>query len=673
MKKTLFFCLAAMLAVFTACGGGGDQGGRDDYPRFASGDNTIVQFNFPAAKNPSLSSDVAGTISDGTISATVPYNADVTRLVAEFVSNSSVVEVNEINQQSGITSNDYSGPVAFAVTAENGEIKTYTVNVTKAPSTEKKMLSFSLNGSAGTVNEEAGTISVDLPPLTTLASLVASFSSTGTAVRIGETVQESGNTHNNFTSAVEYTVVAQDGSRKIYTVTATVLPDTRKEITSFAFIKDENKNTTLITSVNGSIDGTSIAIELPYGSSLADPLCATFETTGKSVMIGDDPQVSGSTPNNFSEEKSYRVIAEDGTYADYSVIVTVGKNYAKSITSFSLDGEPGKIEEINETTGAVTVDLPSGKVLTSLVASFVSTGVSIKVNTVEQESGITANDYTDPVSFNVTAENGTVKTYTVSAVKKADIAGLWNFEGSGDGTYQVFEATTTTGIMGDALLFDGYNDYVRIADSDTLSLAEAGTIEALVWINEHKPFAGIVHKGVKTDFSDEAYSLQFWTPTGILRFSIFNDAGDYAYVDSGEPLSTGKWYYLAATWNSEQVVLYIDGAVESSITNTIGTVRDTGGDLVIGAQLADVHYNTTWRNLGFGGIIDRVQIHNRALTGDEIAANYDEIVVRGGEALAAYLLAAVKSRGGIIFILLGMVVIVLAGLYLRNRKRASAG
>jgi len=673
MKNIFLLSLAALIAAFTACGGGGGKSGKNDYPRFTSDDNTIVQFVFPAALNPSLGSDVAAEISGEAISATVPHAANVTGLVAEFVTNSSSVKVNDVEQESGVTKNDYSGAVAFLVTAENGESRTYTATVTKAPSTEKRMISFSLNGTGGLIDEDLGTISVKLQAGTSLGSLVASFSSTGAAVKIGETFQESGKTENSFTSPVEYTVLAQDGSKKAYTVTASLLPATWKKITSFEFIKTGDENNNLANSVAGFIDGTSIIVELPYGSSLGDPLVATFETTGESVSIGDALQESGVTSNIFSEEKTYRVTAEDGSTADYSVTVTVGKNTAKSLISFSLDGEPGEIAEIDETSGTVTVDLPSNKILSSLVAGFVSTGVSVKVGSDEQESGVTANDYSGPVEFKVTAENGSVKTYTVTAVKKEDMAGLWNFEGSGDGTYQVFEASSAAGVLGDALLFDGYNDYVSVADGDTITLADAGTIEALVWINAYTPFAGIVHKGDEPDFSDESYSLQFWTPNGILRFSIFNDAGEYVYVESDEALSTGQWYYLAATWNSEEIVLYVNGAVEDTIANTIGAVRDTDGDLVIGAQLADEHYSTSWRNLGFSGIIDRVQLHNRALAGSEILDNYEEIVSSSGGAIAAYLAAAVKSRGAVVFILLAAAVVVLAALYLRNRRRAAEG
>lgn len=69
----------------------------------------------------------------------------------------------------------------------------------------------------------AGTaISVTLPPGTSLTSLVATFSTTGTSVKVGNMVQASGSTANNFAGSIIYTVAAFDGSTKNYMITAAV-------------------------------------------------------------------------------------------------------------------------------------------------------------------------------------------------------------------------------------------------------------------------------------------------------------------------------------------------------------------------------------------------------------------------------------------------------------------
>jgi len=210
---------------------------------------------------------------------------------------------------------------------------------------------------------------------------------------------------------------------------------------------------------------------------------------------------------------------------------------------------------------------------------------------------------------------------------------------------------------------------VSVPDSDALTLGEAGTVEAVVYMNAYTPFGGIVHKGSRTDFNDEAYSLQFWTPDGILRFSIFNATGSYLYVDNPNVLDTGKWYHLAATWDSGRIVMYVNGSEAASAANTIGAVRNTAGDLVIGAQLP-VQYSGSWHNLGFSGIIDRVRIYNRALTAEEISASHNAIFASGGQPLAAFLLSTVSKGGFVLIVILVVVASLLLGMFIRNKRLA---
>ncbi|HNW26995.1 MAG TPA: DUF5018 domain-containing protein [Spirochaetota bacterium] len=668
MKRVSVFILMLLTVVFiTACG----EGKKNDlatlfmlYPRFGK-TFSMVQYNFPASKNPSLSGDAIGSINDSAITVNVPHDADVANLIAEFTPSSEkiTVKVNGVVQKSDVTSNNYTNPVALTMVYNNKDVLTYTITVIRAKSDEKSMLTFTLNGIDGVIDDTSGAITVDLPPRTDLTSLIASFSTSGISVLSGGVDQISGVTANDFTNPVAYTVTAEDGSTKQYTVTARVLPSSRKEITSFSFLKANND--ALPADVNGTISGTKISVELPFGSS-RDNLKATFETSGEgeTVAIGETAQVSGETVNAFTTPITYRVTAEDKTTADYEVTVTVAKNDAKAITSFILDGETCAIDQDK---GAITVDFPSTKIMTGLVAKFVSTGVSVQVNDVDQVSGTTANDFSNPVTYTVVAENNTKKTYTVTVTGKTDIAGLWNFESPSDGSYTISGTTTATGLSGSALQFNGTSDYVSVPDSDTFTLGEAGTVEAVVYMNAYTRFAGIVHKGTRTDFNDESYSLQFWDPDGILRFSIFNDAGAYLYVDSPDILETGKWYHLAGTWDQSRIVLYLDGVEVASATNTVGAVRNTNGDLIIGAQLP-VQYNGSWHNLGFSGIIDRVRIYNRALTAEEISAGYSAIFAPGGQPLTAYLLSAVSKRGMVLGVILGVVAAVLLGMFVRNRR-----
>ena len=83
----------------------------------------------------------------------------------------------------------------------------------------------------------------------------------------------------------------------------------------------------------------------------------------------------------------------------------------KSITNFSLAGYPGTINETNKT---IAVNMPSSINESSLIATFTSTGISVSVGTTAQISNSTANDFTGPVNYTVTAADSTTVIYTVT-------------------------------------------------------------------------------------------------------------------------------------------------------------------------------------------------------------------------------------------------------------------
>ncbi len=63
------------------------------------------------------------------------------------------------------------------------------------------------------------TISATVPPGTDIGALVATFETTGARVSVGDIVQTSGTSRNDFSGPVQYTVTAANDSTQTYTVT----------------------------------------------------------------------------------------------------------------------------------------------------------------------------------------------------------------------------------------------------------------------------------------------------------------------------------------------------------------------------------------------------------------------------------------------------------------------
>jgi hypothetical protein len=144
------------------------------------------------------------------------------------------------------------------------------------------------------------------------------------------------------------------------------------------------------------------------------------------VKIGIAEQTSGTTINDFSSAKTYTVAGTDGSPQDYTVTVTVAGSSSKEITAFSFPAVTwdsmlyGKNREFGNYLGttisgtAITAKLPYGS--TSMVATFATSGASVTVGGVTQTSGVTSNDFKNPVTYRVTAADGTWQDYTVTVL-----------------------------------------------------------------------------------------------------------------------------------------------------------------------------------------------------------------------------------------------------------------
>jgi preprotein translocase subunit SecB len=364
----------------------------------------ITSFSFA---NPA----VTGTINANNIALTVPSGTNVTNLIATFANSAlSTVTVGAIAQVSGTTPNNFTSPLTYTVTAEDGTTKTYTVNVTIAAplSSACDITAFSFSNPAVTGIINANNIALTVPSGTNVTNLIATFTSSAKSnVKIGGTAQVSGTTPNNFTSPLTYTVTAEDGTTKTYTVNVTIAAPLSSacDITAFSFSNP---------AVTGTINSNNIALTVPSGTNVTN-LIATFTSSAKSnVKIGGTAQVSGTTPNNFTSPLTYTVTAEDGTTKTYTVNVTIAAplSSACDITAFSFSN-PAVTGIINANNIALTV--PSGTNVTNLIATFTSSAKSnVKIGGTAQVSGTTPNNFTSPLTYTITAEDGTTKTYIVT-------------------------------------------------------------------------------------------------------------------------------------------------------------------------------------------------------------------------------------------------------------------
>lgn len=351
-----------------------------------------------------------GAIAGTDIAVTLPHGTPLANLVAGFSMTGASIHVGANPQVSGTTGNNFTRPVTYRVVAADNSERLYTVTVSVAPNSAKEITSFSLLGVAGAIDQGTRAISVVLPYGADFRDLVATFATTGRKVTVASAPQINAETKNDFSSPLDYTVTAEDGSSQDYRVTVSAAKNSEAKILSYSL------SGAGVPACEGAINGTSISMTLPYNSNLAN-LIATFSlSAGATARIGGATQLSGQTSNDYTNALACVVTAEDGkSTASYTISVSKAASDAKAITAFRISGYASSttIDQAAKTI-AVGLTYAEGLDVSDLVATFSITGSSVSVMGALQTSGSTHNDFTAPVDYLVAAHDGGTAAYRVT-------------------------------------------------------------------------------------------------------------------------------------------------------------------------------------------------------------------------------------------------------------------
>lgn len=171
----------------------------------------------------------------------------------------------------------------------------------------------------------------------------------------------------------------------------------------------------------------------------------------------------------------------------------------------------------------------------------------------------------------------------------------------------------TAGYAGNALTFDGANDYVAINNS----LGASFTIAC--WVKSTQTFAVTdpTYNGTGIIWADVGGAANDFilggtrSAGGTNRLSFFVGGSEVTFSGAQE-ISTGQWTHLAVTRDgiSGAVNLYVNGILDGGGTG--GTAVLNANPLIsIGGNTLDGHY--------YNGTIDDVRFYSRVLTQAEIA------------------------------------------------------
>ena len=199
------------------------------------------------------------------------------------------------------------------------------------------------------------------------------------------------------------------------TLTPTNTPTPTNTTISTPAIAGVTAPVTGATPVTTTTAGTGYTGTVSWSGSPSTFAAATTYTATITLTPTSGYTLTGVTANFFTVTGASPVTHS----ADSGVITAVFPATAssvKEITAFTVSGQSGSstITSTGNTTGTIAITVPSATNVTALVATFTHTGSSIAIASVAQVSATTANNFTSPVSYVVTAADGSTKSWSVT-------------------------------------------------------------------------------------------------------------------------------------------------------------------------------------------------------------------------------------------------------------------
>jgi len=169
----------------------------------------------------------------------------------------------------------------------------------------------------------------------------------------------------------------------------------------------------------------------------------------------------------------------------------------------------------------------------------------------------------------------------------------------------------TTGKMDGADYFDGINDYVQVANSQSLNPSSALTIELWMNLSLTGDYINLVNKGTYGQ-----YYLRLGPDEGRIYWYVKFSDGTVKSIEGNIGWARNKWHYIVATidTSTQTISVYLDGI--QKLTSTIPS-----GKSIIATTSPLLISDISQRRVK--GLIDEIRISNTARSAAWIQTSYN--------------------------------------------------
>jgi hypothetical protein len=172
------------------------------------------------------------------------------------------------------------------------------------------------------------------------------------------------------------------------------------------------------------------------------------------------------------------------------------------------------------------------------------------------------------------------------------------------------EANYEDGVIGQALLFDGADDYVDCGNDSSIRPGEAD-FSVEYWI--YRTEADVIHQLLSAGVGSPRWLTSIQVNNKVTFY--IQAGGSSAIGHSTDTVDINTWTHVVITFDRDgDAQIYLNGAVNGDPVDiaTIGDL-DTAQHVFIGRSAGGEYYK---------GLIDEVRYYGRALSADEVAWRY---------------------------------------------------